>query len=113
MRSGTSNNPIAQALSSVGAWVLDVPLPAALIGQRCDRLRPFPIGHELRAALQANGQGTSDLVEWHWDQRLARADGWLWNRGVLLQFRWWRRDGRMTLRQQLECTTRSSLQVVP
>ena len=112
MRNGISNRQIAEALTRVGAWVLDLPMPPQLIGQYCDRLRPAPIGKELRAALHANGQGTSELVEWHWDQQLARAEGWLWHNGVVQQFHWWRRDGRLVVRAQLHCTEQAPLQVV-
>lgn len=112
MPHGISNKQIAQALTRFGAWVLDLPMPPQLIGQRCDRLRPASIGKELRTALQANGQGSSELLEWHWDQQLARAEGWLWQNGVVQQFRWWRRDGRLVVRAQLRCTPQAPLQLL-
>jgi hypothetical protein len=112
MRNGISSKQIAEAIRSVGAWVMDMQKPPALIGQRCDRLRPAPIGKELRAALQANDHGSGELVEWHWDQRQARAEGWLWNNGVLQEFRWSRRDGRLIVRAQLRCTAQTVLQLL-
>ena len=112
MRHGISNKQIVDAIRSLGAWVMDVPETPELIGQRCDRLRPAPIGKELRAALQSNHHGNSELVEWHWDQRLERAEGWLWNNGVLEAFRWCRRDGRLVVRAQLRCTEKPLLQVL-
>ena len=112
MRNGISTKQIADVIKSVGAWVMDVPTPPALIGQRCDRLRPAPIGKELRAALKANHHGNSEIVEWHWDQRLERAEGWLWNKGVLQVFRWSRRDRRLVVRAQLRCTERAALQLL-
>jgi hypothetical protein len=112
MRHGMSNKQITQALTRVGAWVFDLPVPPQLIGQRCDRLRPAPIGQELRAALHAHGQGSSELLEWHWDQQLARAEGWLWHNGVVEQFRWWRSDGRLVVRAQLLCTEQAPLQLL-
>lgn len=112
MRNGMSHRSIEQVLTHLGAWVLDRPVPPELIGQCCDRLRPAPIGEELRAALRAHNQSRSELVEWHWDQRLGRADGWLWQNGVLQQFRWWRRDGRLVVRAQLRCTGQAPLQLL-
>lgn len=112
MAPGISNNPLAPALKHISAWVLDRPLPPDLLGQCCDRLRPGPIGLELREALRANGHGNSELLEWHWDHRLSRAEGWLWQQGVVQHFRWCRRDGHLAVRAQLRCTGRSPLQLL-
>jgi hypothetical protein len=112
MPEGTSTSPMAPALQRLSAWVLDRPLPLELLGQCCDRLRPTPVGLELRAALQANGHGTSELLEWHWDQRRGRAEGWLWQQGVVQHFRWCRRDGRLAVRAQLRCRARGSVQLL-
>lgn len=112
MRHEMSHRSLAHVLSQVGAWVLDRPVPPDLIGQCCDRLRPPRIGQELRDALRANRQGQSQLVAWHWNQRLGRVDGWLWQNGLLQQFRWWRADGRLVIRPQLRCTEQSPLQLL-
>ena len=105
-------SPLPPALQQISAWVLDQPLPLDLRGQCCDRLRPGPIGQELREALRANGHGSSELLEWHWDQRTRRAEGWLWHQGVVHHFRWWRREGRLQVRAQLRCTEQARLQLL-
>ena len=112
MRIGISHSSLAHALKWLGAWVLDRPLPPELLGQCCDRFRPARIGVELRESLLANSQGHSDLVEWHWDHRLGRAEGWLWHNGVLQQFRWWRREGELVVRTQLHCTEQTPLRLL-
>ena len=112
MPEGTSISPMAPALQRLSAWVLDRPLPPELLGQCCDRLRPTPVGLELRAALRAHGHGASELLEWHWDQRRGRAEGWLWQQGVVLHFGWYRRDGRLAVRAQLHCCERGSVQLL-
>ena len=112
MPQGISNSPLAPALQRISAWVLDRPPLPELLGQCCDRLRPTPIGLELREALRAHGHGTSELLEWHWDHRLGRAEGWLWQEGVVQHFRWCRRDGRLVVQAQLRCTERATLQLL-
>ena len=42
---------IKAALEQIGAWVLDQPVPPALEGQCCDRLRPNQIRLELLQSL--------------------------------------------------------------
>ncbi len=112
MPEGISNSPLQPALKHIGAWVLDRPLQPELLGQCCDRLRPAPIGQELREALKANGHGNSELLEWHWNRRQGRAEGWLWEQGVVQRFRWCRRDGRLVVHAQLRCTERATLQLL-
>ena len=112
MPEGISNSPLAPALERISAWVLDRPLAPELLGQCCDRLRPAPVGLELRAALRAQGHGASELLEWHWDQRQGRAEGWLWQQGLVQHFRWCRRDGRLAVRAQLRCSERATLQLL-
>ena len=112
MAPGSSNRLLAPALKHISAWVLDRPLQRDLHGQCCDRLRPAPIGLALREALRANGHGNSELLEWHWDHHLGRAEGWLWQQGVVQHFRWYRRDGRLAVRAQLRCSERSTLQLL-
>ena len=94
------------------AWVLDQPEQPELHGQCCDRLRPAPVRRELDAALSRSVVRGCSLVEWRWDQRQGRVEGWLWQRGVLQRFRWWRHSGQLTLQEQLHCTTTARLHVV-
>jgi hypothetical protein len=94
------------------AWVLDQPLAEELNGQSCDRLRPAQVRRDLEAALSQSAMGGCTLVEWRWDQRQGRVEGWLWERSLLQRFHWWRHSGRLTLRQQLQCTTRAPLQAL-
>jgi len=52
------------------------------------------------------------LVEWRWDQRQGRVEGWLWQQGVLQRFRWWRHSGRLMVQEQLYCTMTAPLHVL-
>ena len=92
------------SLQRLGAWVLDQPLMPALEGQCCDRLRPAQIGRDLMRALQRHGLAGFTVVEWTWDQRRHRADGWLWSNGLLQRFHWQRGSDYLELRRQLQCT---------
>ena len=103
---------IRTVVEHVGAWVLDQPLPPALEGQCCDRLRPSPIHRELLRDLTQAGLVECGLVEWRWDQRQGRVEGWLWQHGVLQRFRWWRHSGRLMLQEQLYCTMTAPLHVL-
>ncbi len=96
---------IRTAVEHVGAWVLDQPLTPALEGQCCDRLRPSPIHRELLRDLTQAGLVECGLVEWRWEQRQGRVQGWLWQNGLLQRFRWMRRTGQLVLCEQLRCTT--------
>ena len=100
------------ALQRLGAWVLDQPLPPALEGQCCDRLRPAQIGRDLERALARHGLGHCTVVEWRWDQRRGRAKGWLWSNGLLHRFHWQRHSDELELRHQLMCQARGPFQAV-
>ena len=91
------------------AWLLDQPEQPELNGQRCDRLRPSQVQRELDAALNRDELGGCSLVEWRWDQRQGRAEGWIWQRGSLQRFRWWRQSGELRLHAQLHCTPTAAL----
>jgi hypothetical protein len=97
------------ALRSSWAWVLDQPVPPELNGQCCDRLRPAQVQRELDAALNRDELGGCSLVEWRWDQHQGRAEGWIWQRGSLQRFRWWRQSGELRLHAQLHCTPTAAL----
>ena len=103
---------IKAALEQIGAWVLDQPVPPALEGQCCDRLRPNQIRLELLQSLENNGLGSGNLVEWRWDARQGQAKGWLWQAGALQRFRWVRHSGRLTLHEQLNCVTTTPMQAL-
>ncbi len=94
------------------AWLLDQPEQPELNGQRCDRLRPSQVQRELDAALSRSVVVGCSLVEWRWDQRQGRVEGWLWQQGVLQRFRWWRHSGRLMLQEQLYCTMTAPLHVL-
>jgi hypothetical protein len=91
------------------AWVLDQPVPPVLNGQCCDRLRPAQVQRELDAALTRHELDGCAVVEWRWDQRQGRAEGWIWQRGSLRRFRWWRQSGELSLREQLYCAANAAL----
>jgi hypothetical protein len=97
------------ALGQIGAWVLDQPLPPALEGQCCDRLRPNQIQRELLESLEGSGLESSSLVDWRWEARQGHAKGWLWQNGALQRFRWSRQSGQLTLHEQLRCITTTPL----
>ena len=96
-------------LEQIGAWVLDQPLQPELRGQCCDRLRPAQVHRDLQAALARCAMDAYTLVEWRWDARQGRVQGWLWQSGQLQRFHWCRSSGRLTLRDQLRCTTTAVL----
>ena len=100
---------IKAALEHIGAWVLDQPMPPALEGQSCDRLRPAQVQRELLQDIHRGGLHDCSLVEWRWDQRQGRAQGWLWENGLLQRFCWWRSSHRLSLHEQLQCTTTAPL----
>jgi hypothetical protein len=100
------------ALEQLGAWVLDQPVPTALAGQCCDRLRPNQIQRELLESLKRSGLDGSSLVDWRWDARQGQAKGWLWQAGALQRFRWWRQSGQLTLHEQLRCINTAPLHAV-
>ena len=100
------------ALQRLGAWVLAQPLPPALEGQCCDRLRPAQIGRDLERALARHGLGHCTVVEWRWDQRRGSAKGWLWCRGLLQRFHWQRQSDALELRHQLVCHAKGPLHAV-
>ena len=99
-------------LQRLGAWVLDQPLTPLLEGQCCDRLRPAQIGRDLTRALARHGLSGCTVVEWRWDQRRERAEGWLWSNGLLQRFRWQRQGDQLELRRQLFCCSAAPLQLV-
>ncbi len=99
-------------LQRLGAWVLDQPLTPALEGQCCDRLRPAQIGRDLTRALARHDFSGCTVVEWTWDQRRQRAEGWLWSNGLLQRFRWQRQDDQLRLRRQLFCGSAPALRPV-
>jgi len=105
-RWGNGTDPMRQINTSRDAYAM----PAELTGQRCDRLRPGQVLRELEQALGRSAVEGCTLVEWQWNQRQGRVQGWLWQRGLLQSFCWWRQSGRLTLRQQLQCTTTAPLQ---
>lgn len=92
------------ALERTWAWMLDQPMPEGLHGQHCDRLRPARISQQLHAVLGSHGLGGCTLVDWRWDQRQGRVEGWVWQRGLLQRFFWWRSSNRLALRDQLQCS---------
>jgi hypothetical protein len=104
-----SSKWLARGVDGVIAWMLDQPLQPAPCGQSCDRLRPWPILRELEQALAGHGHHRGELVEWRWDSRLDRAEGWLWQGRQLHRFLWWRGDDRLELRVALQCTTAAPL----
>ena len=96
---------IRTAMEHLGAWVLDQPLTPALVGSAVDRLRPSPIHRELLRDLTQAGLIECGLVEWRWEERQGRVQGWLWQDGLLQRFSWMRRTGQLVLCEQLRCTT--------
>lgn len=104
-----SSDWLTRGAQGVIAWMLDQPLLPAPCGQSCDCLRPWPILQELLPALAGHGHGQDELVEWRWDSRLSCAEGWLWQNNQLHRFRWWRRQDRLELRCQLQCTPVAAL----
>lgn len=86
------------------AWMLDQPRPVALNGQHCDRLRPARIGQQLLAVLHHHDLGGCTLLDWRWDPRQERVEGWLWQRGLVQRFSWWRSRDQLTMWEQLQCT---------
>ena len=103
---------LKSAMEQLGAWGLDQPVPQALEGQCCDRLRPNKIQRELLESMKRSGLDCSSLVDWRWDARQGHAKGWLWQAGALQRFRWWRQSGQLTLHEQLNCTTTAPLQAL-
>ena len=103
---------IRTAVEHLGAWVLDQPLPPVLDGQCCDHLRPFQIHRELLQGLTQAGLAEVGLVEWRWEQRQGRVQGWLWQNGLLQRFRWMRHTGQLVLCEQLRCTVALPLRVL-
>lgn len=103
---------IRTAVEHLGAWVLDQPLPPVLVGQCCDRLRPSQIHRELLQGLMQAGLAEVGLVEWRWEQRQGRVQGWLWQNGLLQRFRWMRHTGQLVLCDQLRCTVALPLRVL-
>ena len=103
---------IKSAVGQIGAWVLDQPLSPALDGQCCDRLRPSQVHRELLQDLTQAGLAECGLVDWRWEQRQGRAQGWLWQNGLLQRFRWMRHTGQLVLREQLRCTTAQPLRAL-
>ena len=96
-------------MQQTNIWVLDQPAAAELNGQHCDRLRPAQVRRELQQTLERSAMKSCTLLDWRWDQRQGQVQGWLWEHGLLQSFRWWRHSGRLTLRQQLHCTTTAPL----
>lgn len=101
-----------RVLLHVWAWMLDRPHPRVLNGQRCDRLRPARINRQLLDVLQRHGLGSCTLVAWQWDQRRERVEGWLWQRGVIQRFSWYRRIDELALWNQLLCTPTPALRTL-
>lgn len=100
------------ALQRSLAWVLDQPIAAELRGQCCDRLRPAGIRQQMQQALSRRSLGGCTLVEWRWDLQQGRVEGWLWQNGLLRHFFWWRRNDRLVLRDQLQCSAMQRLHVL-
>lgn len=100
------------ALLRTWAWILDEPMPEPLLGQQCDRLRPARISHQLNAVLRRHGLAGCTMVSWRWDQRQDRVEGWLWQRGLLQRFCWWRCSDRLAIWDQLRCTSAAALHVL-
>ena len=100
---------LKSAMEQLGAWGLDQPVPQALEGQCCDRLRPNQIQQELLESLKRSGLDGSSLVDWRWDARQGHAKGWLWQAAALQRFRWWRQSGQVTLHAQVRCINTAPL----
>lgn len=79
---------LADWLQKLRCWVLAEPLPAALEGQRCDRLRPRFIAVALQQELPRQLAGKADLVDWQWDSGTGQVHGLLLSGNRLLRFRW-------------------------
>mgnify|MGYP006289642399 CR=1 FL=1 len=111
MQQRVSVQGLMAALEQLGSWVLDQPVGPGLQGQRCDRLRPAVIRQELEHVLHRTGNGGCVLVDWRWDSRMGCARGWLWHRGQVQRFCWWRASERLELHSQLQCSAIQPLRV--
>lgn len=102
---------VRSALQGVTSWVLDQPAAPVLHGQSCDRLRPSFLLCELEQALLRLDPRPMVMVDWRWDQRLGRADGYIWHDSQLQRFNWWRNSDRLELHALLLCTPIPALRV--
>jgi hypothetical protein len=112
MQQQRSADGIRTALEHICVWVLDQPRQPALEGQSCDRLRPAQVQRELLHDLDRGGLHGCSLVDWRWDARQGHAKGWLWQAGALQRFCWWRSSHRLSLHEQLRCTTMAPLRAL-
>lgn len=75
-------------LQKLRSWVLAEPVPAALEGQCCDRLRPRFVAAALKQELPRQLVGKADLVDWQWDSSTGQVRGLLLNANQLQRFHW-------------------------